>query len=131
AAHKSIAKSAVGSREDRDLLASVHLARHQPASGTRWAFVDPDALYNCGLEDEWFFALSGQLSLTGGYGEWNDFPCRYGLGDAATATYIVNTFRDPVSARIHLFVPASLAQAITSLNQAWSSPGVLHILQSP
>ena len=129
--HEVIDAAAVVSEEAHDLLTSAQLAQDRPTSGTRWAFLDPDAPLNCGLADEWFYALSDDRSVTGEFGEWDLFPCRSGAGDVATATFVVSNFPKPVASGIHLFVSASLAQAIIARNKAWNSPGVLYILQTP
>ena len=103
----------------------AQFAQDRPTSGTRWAFIYPEnASSACIRTDEWFYALSDELAITG-VGEWWDFPCME--GDTATATYFVSQFPNPVAARIHLFVSASLAQAIIARNKAWNSPGVLYL----
>jgi len=128
--HEVIDAAPVASGEADVLIASAQLAQDRPTSGTRWALIDPDGPLDCGLADEWFYGLSDDRSVTGLYGEWNDFPCRVGAGDVATATFVVSQFPKPVASRIHLFVSASLAQAIIARNKAWNSPGVLYILQT-
>ena len=127
-AHEVLDAAPVDSAEADELIASAQWAQDRPRFGTRWAFIDPDGSLSCVKADEWFFASSGELSVTGRYGEWWDFPCPAGAGDVATlATYVVNHFRNPVASRIHLFVSASLAQAITARDKAWNSPGVLYL----
>jgi hypothetical protein len=129
--HQSIqASNILFGGEAGELIASAQLAQDRSASGTRWAFIDPDSFLNCGLADEWFYALSSELVLTT-YGEWSDFPCRAESGDSSTATYLVSEFRNPISARVHLFVSASLARAIIAGNKAWNAPGVLNVVQTP
>ena len=125
--HEVIDAPPVDSGEADELIASAQWARDRPTMGTRWAFVYPDGSLDCVQADEWFFGLSGEFSVTGRYGEWNELPCVTGAGDAVTAAYVVSHFRNPVASHIHLFVSASLAQAIIARDKAWSSPGVLYL----
>lgn len=125
--HQIIDSAPVGSEEAHALIASAQWAHDNPTTGTRWAFIDPDAPLNCEEADEWFYALSDELVITE-YGEWRHLPCPPQGGDTAPATYVVSHYPTPVASHIHLFVSASLAHALIARNQAWNSPGVLHIL---
>jgi hypothetical protein len=126
-AHEVLDAPPVFSGEANELIASAQWAQDRPTAGTRWAFINPEGSLSCVQADEWFFALSGEFSVSGLYGEWDHLPCITGTGDAATAAYVVSHFRNPVASHIHLFVSASLAQAIVARNKAWSSPGVLYL----
>jgi len=127
--HKLIDGAPLDPGEVHDLTASAQFAQNRKrTSGTRWAFINPYSSFTCQGAEEWFWALSGELSLSGLYGEWNDLPCSGGEGDVGTATFLVSYYPTPVASRIHLFVSASLARAILVRNKAWSAPDVLHIL---
>jgi hypothetical protein len=126
--HQQLDKAKRTSGDAQALLTAAQFAQDRPTSGTRWAFVNPEyASSACIRTDEWFYALSDELAISGP-GEWWDFPCIE--GDTATARYFVSQFPNPVAARIHLFVSASLAQAIIARNKAWNSPGVLYVIQT-
>lgn len=127
--HKYVSTPAINTREAGQLIESAQYAEDRSASDARWAVVDPDGSINCGLADEWFYALSNELFIIRYYGDWNYFPCRIAGGDSATADYLVSAFPNPIASRIHLFVPSSLAQEIIARNPAWNSPGVLNILK--
>ena len=126
-AHEVLDAPPVFSGEADELIASAQWAQDRPKSGTRWAFIDPEGSLSCVQADEWFFALSGEFSVSGLYGEWDDLPCITETGDAATAAYVVSHFRNPVASHIHLFVSPSLAQAIIARSKAWGTPGVLYL----
>jgi hypothetical protein len=125
--HEVIDAPPVYSSEAQTLIGSSQWAEDRPGLGTHWAFMNPDGQLSCVQADEWFFALSGELSLSGKYGEWDELPCRTGAGDAPMASYIVNHLGQPTESHVHLFVPASLAHMIVARDKTWRAPDVLYL----